>query len=170
LGAACRETWEEAVEKAYLEWSQGVFFTAYYWASHPDMQLDSYDQVNTFDEHAVYYTLHPEQWDKIALLKGGPFERVSTETKSRNNIEALTKLSRQLERQKVRLYYRDVTTTDLKAVGLSAVRAVSPDLAPIFSHQRYPYFGGRVHDVLWRYPWAKKPELVFPNPMPHPLG
>ena len=70
----------------------------------------------------------------------------------------------------MRLLYRDLTTVDLRQVGLHAVRVLSPDLTPIFCHQRNPFLGGRTRDVLWRYPWAERLPLRFPNPMPHPLG
>lgn len=56
LGAACRATWEAAVEKAFLEWAQGVFFVGEYLAHHPGLRFGSYDDVDTFDAHAVYYT------------------------------------------------------------------------------------------------------------------
>ncbi len=152
LGAACRETWEEAVEKAYLEWSQGVFFTAYYYSIHPDLKFESYDGVNSFDDHAVYYTVYPEQWAKVPLMQGERYERAGRETKSPSNIVALEKLVASLKKAGVRLFYRDITTSDLRCMGVYAARAISPDLAPIFSHQRYPHLGGRVKDVLWRYP------------------
>ena len=72
LGAACRSTWEAAVEKAFLEWAQGVFFVGEYLAQHPGLHFGSYDDVDTFDAHAVYYTTAPEEWAKIPLLQGEP--------------------------------------------------------------------------------------------------
>ncbi|GAC1386995.1 MAG: hypothetical protein NVS1B7_6370 [Candidatus Saccharimonadales bacterium] len=170
LGSACRETWEEAVEKAFLEWAQGVFFAGYYYSLHPNLEFKDYDDVNTFDAHAVYYTVNPNEWDKIPLLQGEPHKVPYTLQKSGSNQEALTRLVKHLKQENVRMYYRDLTTPDLLQLGIYTVRAVSPDLAPIFCHQKYPFLGGRVADVSWRYPWVNKYKLRFPNPMPHPLG
>ncbi|QQS20219.1 YcaO-like family protein [Candidatus Saccharibacteria bacterium] len=170
LGSACRETWEEALEKAYLEWVQGVFFAGYYYSLNPDLQFNSYDEVNTFDSHAVYYTVNPSEWAKIPLLKGDNYKRQSQEVKSRNNTIALTKLIKALHKQNIRLFYRDLTTSDLLQLGVYTIRALSPDMLPIYCHQKYPFIGGTASDVLRRYPWAKKHNLEFPNSMPHPLG
>jgi ribosomal protein S12 methylthiotransferase accessory factor len=68
------------------------------------------------------------------------------------------------------VFYRDLTTIDLRQLGLSCVRVLSPDLTPIHCDQRYPFLGGRTADVLWRYPWARGLSLTYPNPLPHPLG
>jgi ribosomal protein S12 methylthiotransferase accessory factor len=170
LGSACRETWEEAVEKAFLEWSQGVFFAGYYYSLNPDLSFRTYDEVNTFDAHAAYYTVNPREWAKLPLLQGATNQRRRHETKSATTREALTKLVGALKQQKIKLFYRDLTTPDLLQVGVYTIRAVSPDLAPIFCHQRYPFIGGRVSELSWRYPWAPKLKTAFPNPMPHPLG
>lgn len=171
LGAACRGTWEAAVEKAFLEWAQGVFFAGEYLAHHPGLRFGSYDDVDTFDAHAVYYTTAPEQWAKVPLLHGeaGPAP-VSDEPPARTARTQLERLVERLRGEGVRLWYRDLTTADLRHVGLHAVRALSPDLTPIFCHPRHPFLGGRTPDVLWRYPWAERLRLRFPNPMPHPLG
>lgn len=170
LGAACRETWKEAVEKAYLEWAQGVFFAGYFYSLNPELRYESYDVVNTFDAHAVYYTVHPTEWTKIPLLQDPSQYRPSTGRRSASHLTALTNLVRRLKREKIRMYYRDLTTPDLHQVGVRAVRALSPDLAPIFCHQRLPFLGGTVKDVERRYPWATNKKGRFPNPMPHPLG
>ncbi len=179
LGAACRSTRDAAVEKAFLEWAQGVFFVGEYLAAHPGLRFDRYEDVETFDDHAVYYTTAPREWARIPLLLGAPpvagahgtppgapapaGPRASTAT-------VLARLVARLRDEGVRLYYRDLTTIDLRQVGLHAVRVLSPDLTPIFCHQRHPLLGGRTPDVLWRYPRAAGMDLCFPNPMPHPLG
>jgi len=171
LGAACRSTWEDAVEKAFLEWAQGVFFVGEYLAHHPGLRFESYDDVDTFDAHAVYYTTAPEEWAKIPLLQGeaapAPVGAGSPASTTRDQLERLLE---GLRGEGIRMWYRDLTTTDLGQVGLHAVRVLSPDLTPIFCHADHRLRGGRIPDVLWRYPWARHQRLRFPNPMPHPLG
>lgn len=171
LGAACRDTWEAAVEKAFLEWAQGVFFVGEYLAHHPGLRFEGYENVDTFDAHAVYYSTAPEEWAKVALLHGEQAPApVDAERTPRTVAGQLQTLVARLGAEGVRLYYRDLTTPDLRQVGMHAVRVLSPDLTPIFCHPRYPFIGGRTPDVLWRYPWAEGMDLRFPNPMPHPLG
>ena len=170
LGAACRGTWEAAVEKAFLEWAQGVFFVGEYLAQHPGLRFDSPADVDTFDAHAVYYSTAPREWARVALLHGETVAPPRRPPPPATTAGELAQLVEQLHAAGVRLLYRDLTTVDLRQVGLHAVRALSPDLTPIFCHPRHPFLGGRTADVAWRYPWAAGMRLRFPNPMPHPLG
>ena len=84
--------------------------------------------------------------------------------------DSLARLARGLSGRGIAVYYRDVTTSELRRLGLSVVRALSPDLAPISCDQEWPFLGGTAADVSLRYPWATDLELCFPNPYPHPLG
>jgi ribosomal protein S12 methylthiotransferase accessory factor len=166
LGAACRETWAGAVEKAFLEWLQGISF-----AYHPDLEFRDPSEVRTFDDHAVYYTVHPEQWPQLPLLAGEIWEQRSrAEPNDAGTLEALFVLAGAIAEHGIAVYCRDLTTRDLRQLGLSVVRALSPDLAPISCDPRWPFLGGTVADVGRRYPWAARLDLCFPNPYPHPLG
>jgi ribosomal protein S12 methylthiotransferase accessory factor len=69
----------------------------------------------------------------------------------------------------LRLAYREITTPELAAVGLRAVRVLSPDLTPLHADHRKPHLGGTTKDLAMRYPWAR-PTGLFPNRHPHPLG
>src|SRR5262249_46763793 len=156
LGAACRETWAAAVEKAFLEWLQGVSFAGHYLAYHADLEFRDPSEVTTFDDHAVYYTVHPEQWPKLPLLAGELGEQQSrAEPKPAGTLDALSALAGALAERAIAVYYRDLTTRDLRQMGLSVVRALSPDLVPISCDQRWPFLGGTVADVGRRYPWAE---------------
>lgn len=169
LGAACRETWSDAVEKAYLEWLQGVAFVGTYCALNPDGLPKRVDEVRSFDHHAVFYAANPDLWERIPLLRGktveAPRERPPVSTEA-----ALSDLAAALRAAGVRMLYRELTTRDLREAGLAVVRALSPDLVPIWSdHLRRP-LAGIARDVLERFPWAARQQLSFPNPLPHPLG
>ena len=170
LGAACRETWEEAVEKAYLEFVQGIIFAGYYSSFHPGLEYRSFKDVTTFDDHAVYYTLYPEMWNEVPLIKGQLMEARKMYGKSSSTPVAIEKLIRSLVKNEVRVFYRELTTVDLQQIGAYVIRVLSPDLTPIHFRQEYPFLGGNTQKVYWRYPWARKHKLTFPNPYPHPLG
>jgi ribosomal protein S12 methylthiotransferase accessory factor len=164
LGAACRETWEAAVEKAYLEWLQGVTFIGYYRDFHPALQFRSPRDVKTFDDHAVYYSCRPREWRSLPLFRGPSFARQAGGRSSFRELLAA------LREGGIRVYYRDLTTSDVRQAGLFVVRALSPELAPIHCHEEWPFLGGTVSDVALRYPWAKEHDLCFVNRYPHPLG
>lgn len=170
LGVACRETWEDALEKAYLEWNQGVLFAGIY-EKHVDSSniIDPY-KVKSFDEHAIFYTLHPELWHKLPMFSNAKqIYKVSVKGNVMSTEQALETAKTMLQKNKIRLYYRDLTTIDADQLGIRVVRVTSPDLAPIFAHQEWP-LTGNLHDKLQsRYPWASD-KLEFPNLMPHPLG
>ena len=63
------QNYKKAIEKAYLEWIQGCIFAGYYDDKHKDISLDNFKDVTDFDLHAVYYTKHPEKWEKTPLIK-----------------------------------------------------------------------------------------------------
>lgn len=170
LGVACRETWEAALEKAYLEWNQGVLFAGIY-EKHVDASgiIDPY-RVKSFDEHAIFYTLHPELWYKLPMFSNTKqIYEVTTKGKVMTTEQALKTAKTMLKKNEIRLYYRDLTTIDADQLGVRVVRVTSPDLAPIFAHQEWPLIGGLDDKLQSRYPWASD-KLKFPNLMPHPLG
>lgn len=171
LGVACKTTYSEAIEKAYNEWHQGVFFAGIFADKVDVSHLDTPESVNTFDDHAVYYTLHPERWDKLPIFGDQKIRkpRLTIEDKPPTFAYALKTLQKSLHQAGVRVFYVDLSGIDALQAGVRVVRAVSPDLAMIFAHQSWPLIdkvGSFLHS---RYPLAKT-TLDFPFLMPHPLG
>lgn len=166
LGAACRDSWEAAVDKAFLEWAQGILFAGVWSEAHPGLGYDRPSDVRTFEDHAAYYTAHPDQWDltPLAATAAGP-----TGARPPDGPPGLAGLVGGLTGAGVRLLYRDLTTPDVAAVGVAVVRVMSPDLVPIGCHHDWPFLGGRARDLAWRYP-GTGPAPATPNPFPHPLG
>ncbi|HVF75261.1 MAG TPA: YcaO-like family protein [Acidimicrobiales bacterium] len=167
LGLACRARWDDAVEKAYAEWAQGVIFAGMYRSRYPGLRLEP-DEVTDFDRHAAYYTLHPERWADLPLWGGPVGERPPDAAVVGRPADELHHLATTLAANGVDTYYRDLTTVDAAAVGLRVVRALAPDLVPIHGDHRRPHLGGTAPDMARRYPQATS--TVFPNPAPHPLG
>ncbi|PKQ25226.1 MAG: hypothetical protein CVT64_11020 [Actinobacteria bacterium HGW-Actinobacteria-4] len=170
LGLACRDTWEAALEKAYLEWNQGVLFAGIY-GKHVDTSgIDDPRLVKSFDEHAIYYTLHPDRWPGLPMFaRQDKVHDVAVPGGELSTDAALELARRALDDAGIRMYYRDLTTIDAHQLGVHVVRATSPDLASIFAHQEWPLIGGLEGKLASRYPWAPAAS-TFPNPMPHPLG
>jgi hypothetical protein len=86
----------------------------------------------------------------------------------KNNIEKLSYLLSNLNNAKIRLFYKDITTADVKEVGVTVVRVLSPELSLIHGDENIPFLGGRTNDIKWRYSNLKCG--MFPNKYPHPLG
>lgn len=169
LGAACRATWEEAVDKAFLEWCQGMLFAGVFLLREPDLCLPGPTDVRTFEHHAAYYTLHPERWDALPLLTGDsspppPASAASGGTPA----EQLDELTQGVEDGSARLFWRDLSTVDTRQVGVRVARVLSPDLTSIHCDERWPFLGGRASDLAWRYPWAVGRSVAFPSPAPTP--
>ncbi|MCA9323809.1 YcaO-like family protein [Candidatus Saccharibacteria bacterium] len=171
LGVACKTTLAEATEKAYHEWHQGVFFAGIF-SEHADTDhIATAVDVNTFDDHAVYYSLFPDQWDSLPLLQDMRIKkpRYDYPTKKPTVQNALKTLKIAFKRAAIRSYYVDVSGVDAFQSGVRVIRAVSPDLAMIFAHQSWPLLKHVDTFRKSRYP-KNKPLVAFPNHMPHPLG
>jgi ribosomal protein S12 methylthiotransferase accessory factor len=169
LGAACRETWAEAVDKAFLEWVQGVSFAGFHLELGQRPAPKRASELKTFDDHAVYYTDHWEEWTRIPLLRGG-CDEPPNDGPSHPASESLAQLADGLAREGIRVFYRELTTADLADIGVCVIRALSPDLAPLACDEEWRFLGGTVADVSSRYPWAVLTNLTFPSHYPHPLG
>jgi ribosomal protein S12 methylthiotransferase accessory factor len=176
LGAACRETLGLACEKAFQEWLQGVEFAGQ--LAYGDEQANRAfgDAPASFEEHALYYSLHPERWPQVPLLRHRRF--VERETAAAvapippdapRPEDVLKPLLDHLGQEGVELFYRDLTTADVRDAGLGVMRVLSPQLSLLHGDERYPFLGGRARDVLWRYPDLASRSNGL-NPYPHPLG
>lgn len=167
VGLACRATFDEAVAKALLEWAQGIAFAGV--NAGVRTGVDPVPAVPTgFDDHAVYYTRHPDLWTQLPIWDG-PLVEPSRTIPVTDHRAQLADLVRCLDQAGIELLYRDLTTADLAGCGVRAVRVLSPQLAPIHADHRWPHLGGTAADLARRYPWAR-PAGAFPSDYPHPLG
>lgn len=167
VGLACRAGWAEAMEKAWVEWCQGTVFVSVERSREPDRRLAPHE-VTDFDRHAVYYATDLDRWATLPWWSGPPAESTSDSAAAGKGAAAeLGELVDALTVAGVRLAYRELTTSELLALGVYAVRVLSPDLAPLHANHNWPHLGGRTPDLGLRYPWATG---RFPSPDPHPLG
>lgn len=169
FGMACRATLDEALDKAWLEWAQSLRFADHLvrQGSVPAQPL----ALRRFDEHAAYYTCHPESWTQVPLWRHresacGP--ALPTNNGDTDAVQ-LQDLVASLLAQGIELGYRELTTPDVAQAGLRVVRVLSPQLSLLHADERAPFLGGRTADWRWRYPHAKAHHPLS-NPWPHPLG
>lgn len=173
IGLACRATWQAAADKAYLEWSQGVIFAGHRSRREATLRFASAEEVRTFDDHATYYTIHPDRWQELPFMQAET--PVSTRATAAERVTTLPELVAALEAVGIELFYRDLTLPDLAQIGLRVVRVLAPALTPIHADHRWPHLGGTTADVARRYSWAAESwarplGTLFPSPFPHPLG
>ncbi len=167
---ACKHDWNSAVDKAYLEWNQGVLFAGVYGELADVSRIPKDTDLHSFDEHAMYYTLYPELWPELPILRGkdvlhAPSRRTTPE-EPRGALDAVREAVRNAG---IRVYYREVSTIDAIQAGLRVVKALSPDMALIHSHDAWPFLHKVEGMVESRYP-GRGAESRFPNLKPHPLG
>jgi ribosomal protein S12 methylthiotransferase accessory factor len=168
MGSACRPTYAEAVEKAFLEWSQATVFVGVQMTFGGLKTYATADDVTTFEDHALYYSAHPDRWAGVPLLLGpvDAFDSLPTD-----NVEATTAV--QVERLRMRGF--DVARVvfgapDLDEIGVAVVRVLVPGLASVNADHRWPYLGGATNDWRLRFPASTGPTTDYPSPFPHPLG
>lgn len=175
IGLACRATWSEALEKAYLEFVQGTVYVGHQLAQAPQLEQIGPETCTGFDEHAVYWTVHDDEWWGLPLHANADTEPAAGLRPSAQSSKAqtwgdqLTELFDHLNGANIRLFYRMLPTAGLDQIGLRVIRALSPDLVPIHHNHSWPNLGGTATDVRRRYPSAE-PLTPFPSPYPHALG
>lgn len=111
-------------------------------------------EVKGILDHRNFY-LDPQQkpkWD--FLLKGTPLEN---DTSGFSNLSDL--LSKELKDKRV--FIADITLPEIKAAGLHVIRAVSPDLQPIYFGEQNRFINSS------RFPDSCLDSL---NPFPHPFA
>lgn len=195
FGLACRASWAQAVEKAALEWAQGLVFAGVTTAfDSPDDARVGPAGVTDFDEHARFYTRRGDLWGRLPFWQGSVAQDYAVDNPadlapsgaartplddpgriptgpaaSPTPLAELRDLVLSLAEHGIELLYRDLTTPDVAACGVRAVRVLSPQLVPIHGDHRWPHLGGTAADLARRFPRGRS-LTGFPSPYPHPLG
>lgn len=174
LGLACRASWSEAVDKAALECAQGIVFAGHVLTRQRHLIGIHPSLVNGFDEHAVFYAANPSWWNAVPLHRharaaGAPADAPCSGAGHERELHELVDA---LAGSGIGVYYRELSSADVRQVGLRVVRVVAPGLTPLHHDHRWPFLGGRAADVAQRYPdWSKRQDgRSWPSPFPHGLG
>jgi ribosomal protein S12 methylthiotransferase accessory factor len=170
LGAACRPTFGAAIEKAFLEWSQATVFVGVQMAFNRLPTYESASQVTTFEDHALYYSAHPNEWTKVPLLNstiqhGVPHQELRALGAQQRIDEAVVKL----KVHNLSVLAVDVTLPEVRDLGVHVARVLVPGLVSVNPDHRWPYLGGSASMSRLRFP-NLDPIVSFPSPFPHPLG
>ena len=157
FGAACDKNSDNALYRAVREAALGRIYVKRLIKSNSKWKVGyKFHNVNTFDRHACFYSLHPKYYKQLAFLKAG--KKVSYEP-------------RQVEiNMQFPTYTCDLTTPDIRDLGLYVVKTWVPKLLPLHGHHLLPFLG---------HPRLNATTQVFHNreflykkgynPWPHPM-
>jgi ribosomal protein S12 methylthiotransferase accessory factor len=173
VGAAAAATVGEAWLKAVAE-----SFGVYRWLrqqvlDEPKRPPIEPDTIESFDDHMRFYA-DDERAALAAFLDGSPEERPTAAiaplegTTPRAQIEALVT---RLDQHGSSAYAVDVTSPDVRELGLSVARVIAPELCALDVSHRARHLGGRrILTAAYDAGLAEAPLTIADlNPWPHPF-
>jgi ribosomal protein S12 methylthiotransferase accessory factor len=178
VGAACRPSPKEAVTKALVELAQCVPYCRM--TVHKNAAWtprDDFTDVSDFERHSIFYMKRLDLVDEaFQHLRDARSRRVKLSEMADcstgrvlSDIEAMVA---EVARHGYEVLVVDVTTDDIRDVGLHAVRVSIPGLQNLHSNHNWPCLGvDRVDQVPRALGWEAMgwdPEAGI-NPFPHPF-
>lgn len=157
-GAACRETRTSSWLKSLLEAAQGRYYVRYLKAELSKAASNPNKTPTDFPEHAVYYTLFPEQLPNTVLYKA----ETSFEDKEIDKQESLEHLKEKLGNHKILFRLMTPPSISQQVEDWHVVKVVIPGLQPLHGDHRLPHLGGKL--------WAQRTLDDWKNMSPHPFA
>jgi ribosomal protein S12 methylthiotransferase accessory factor len=156
VGAACRETRAASWLKSLLEAVQGRYYVRHLkgrWRGEP------LGLPGSFAEHALYYSIHPEQFSRTVL--GRP--ALPAAGGDEGGTEDVAGLAERLGSDRPVLS-RNLTPPGLamERLGWCVLRVVVPGLQPLHGHHALPFLGGPLWAPRGWNDWAEMPPHPFP--------
>lgn len=172
VGAASAATVEDAWLKAIAE-----SFGVYRWlrqqaASGAPRPVDP-DAIESFDDHMLFYATD-EQAALASFLVASPRRRATAQIPRLEGAtprEQVAALVTRLAGRGISAYVVDVTSPDVRELGLHVVRVISPELCPLDVSHRARFLGGtRLLDAAYEAGLLPgRLEVSDLNPLPHPF-
>lgn len=174
VGAAAAPTiqvaWKKALAEAFAvrSWARVQRLEQPARAFRPD-----FTDVRTFADHIALYA-DPEHARQTSFVDGSDARRTASDVAplgGENPAAHVASLVGRLDDAGLTAYAVDVTAPDVRAAGLTVVKAVVPELCPLDVDHRARYLGGtRLYEAAWRRGLREAP-LGYDdvNPLPHPF-
>jgi ribosomal protein S12 methylthiotransferase accessory factor len=174
IGAASARTSIEAVRKALREgfqthaWARQIRLSQPHWTTRSD-----FSEIKTFEDHVACYAFgkFPQE---TAFLDAGPERRHVDAVSTLCGPSVSEQIDAIVERFRARgidVYSLDVTSPDVRDVGLCVVRAFSPQLARLDAAYTFRFLGvPRLYSGAYEagiVPRAFRSDEL--NPLPHPF-
>lgn len=157
-GAACREDRLSSWLKSLLEAVQGRYYVRYLKAEISKATNNPSKTPTDFPEHAVYYTLFPEQLPNTVLHKATNI----FEDKEASSKETLAHLREKLG-AKHPILFRLMTPPSIsqQIEDWHVVKVIIPGLQPLHGDHRLPHLGGKLWSPRTLADWEKIPPHPF---------
>jgi ribosomal protein S12 methylthiotransferase accessory factor len=172
VSSVCRLKPRDAMRKCLREVGQGMPYLRFLREQLKDWEpADDYSDLTTFDHHYTHYSKRPELIPKAMAFCDEVRDEVKlSEIPDRSTGRLLGDLQLCLDMLKEAGYeviVVDITTPDIRDLGLHVVRVMVPGLVPIHGNHNFPYLGvQRLHDIRKNMSWEESEGL---NPFPHPF-
>ena len=159
VGASCRETRGASWTKSLLEAIHGRHYVRYLKTQVDGGAIKVGHCPTSFAEHAVYYSVHPEQ------LRATIFNHCKSADERREfaGPEPIARLIERLGPDRLVLF-RSMTPPALatESLGWHVLRVVVPGLQPLHGHHAYAHLGG----PLWSPRGLADWRTMLPHPFP----
>ncbi len=175
IGAAASIDPQIALRKAFVENAQGRPWLVSMKQAEPDWEPeDDFSNVQSFHDHGRVLTICPELLEDLGFLGARgttPFRTGPSLTPDR--IETvLSEVVADFARRGLDVLTSDLTTPDIRDLGLHVARVLIPGMQPLHGNHCLPFLGGaRIQDAAGIFSVSR--DRVLPanqfNPIPHPL-
>lgn len=145
-------------DKAILKSLEECLFTYFYSKNILDLKQNNPDKIKTLYEHFLYYQ-DPELFQfLIPQVKTVEYVR---------SITTLSKLLKEFEKNNLKIFYKDLTTIDIRNTGIKVVKVVIPGMIDLNKTHRLIRKGARrFKDVPTKLGFKNK--ISFSD-LPHPF-
>lgn len=177
VGSAARLDPREALLKCLYEAGQSVAFIRYLRQREKGWQpADDFSDLVSFDLHALHYNLRPELIPEVFRFCDDVKEEVPLSVlPNRSTGRVLGDLESLIERLRglgSEVIVVEITTPDIREVGLRVVRVIATRLVPLHGNHNRPFLGPRrLYEVPEKLGWATRgwDPAAGLNPYPHPF-
>jgi ribosomal protein S12 methylthiotransferase accessory factor len=167
----------DVVRKALREVGQGLPYLRFLRHQLRDWEpAADHSDLLTFDHHCTLYVKHPEMVSEaLSFTEGDTGEIALSEMPDRStgrvlgDIEVCLDMLRQIDKEVIVV---DITTPDIRDIGLRVVRVLIPGLVPVHGNHNFPYLGvQRLYEIPERLAWERSgwDPTAGINPRPHPF-
>lgn len=169
---------KDLIRKTLREVGQGLPYVRFLmpqlkdWEPSPD-----HTDLTSFDHHCMLYNKRPDLVDGALafcyeMKEEVPLSQIPDRSTGRvkGDIEVCLDLLRQ---RGLEVIVTEITTPDIRDVGLRVVRVMIPGLVPLHGNHNFPYLGvSRLYELPRMLGWEKsgwRPPEGGINPLPHPF-
>ena len=153
IGACANLSSDYAINKSLKE----CLFTYFYSLNIMDVRQKDADNIKTLYEHFLYY--QGDNFDKLLFD--------SKKIKYRKETSNFDKIIKSLKKNNIEVYYKELTTEDIKNTGIKVVKVIAPGLIDLNKSHLYPRLGAERFFTVPKKLGLKYNKKI--TDMPHPF-